>query len=67
MFWFSLVAQYCATVTKETWKREVTEAYILETCSQPESAAIILGRSSSGVNTSEGKACCKQLKQKIHV
>lgn len=31
MFWFSLVAQYCATVTKETWKREVTEAYVLET------------------------------------
>lgn len=67
MFWFSLVTQYCTTVTKETRKGEVTEACVLNACSQPESAAIMHGRSSSGVHPSEGKACSKQLKQKIHV
>lgn len=65
MFWFSLVAQYCTIVTKETWKGEVTEACVLDACSLPESAAIMHGRSSSGVHPSEGKACCKQMK--IHV
>lgn len=55
MFWFSLVAQYCTTVTKETWKREVTEICVLDACSQPESAAVMHGRSSSSVNPSEGK------------
>lgn len=57
MFWFSPVAQYCATVTKETWKREMTEACVLGSYSQPGSAAKMHGRSSSGANPSEGEAC----------
>lgn len=57
MFWFSPVAQYFTTVTKETWKREMTEACVLGSYSQPGSAAKMHGRSSSGVNPSEGEAC----------
>lgn len=61
MFWFSLVAQYCTSVTKETWKREVTEACVLDACSQPDSATVMHGRSSSSVNPSEGKLIFQQV------
>lgn len=66
MFWISLVAHYCTTVTKETWKGELTEAFVLDACIQPESAAIMHCTPTSGVRPSEGKGCSNHLKQKIH-